>query len=45
MQCSPYSEGCDGGFGYLVFKQFAETDLGSNSSPHTTGHPARHHAM
>ena len=27
MQCSPYSEGCDGGFGYLVFKQFAETGV------------------
>lgn len=26
-QCSPYTEGCNGGFAYLVFKQAAETGL------------------
>jgi len=26
-QCSPYTEGCNGGFAYLTFKQAAETGL------------------
>jgi len=26
-QCSPYTEGCNGGFAYLAFKQAAETGL------------------